>query len=45
MHAMGHADYRTSARYIHMNSADLVGASNAVAKRIDTALKTASGEN
>jgi len=44
-HAMGHADFRTSARYIHMNSKVLVDASNTVAERIDSAMKAASGEN
>jgi len=44
MHAMGHADFRTSAIYIHMNSKALVDASNTVAERIDSALKAASGE-
>ena len=44
-HAMGHSDFRTSARYIHMNSKVLVDAVNTVAERIDSALKKASGSN
>ena len=44
--AMGHSDFRTSARYIHMNQTQVYQeAANCVADRIDTALKTASGEN
>ena len=45
MHAMGHADFRTSNRYIHMNSAVYMQASDCIFERIDSALKKASGEN
>ena len=42
MHAMGHADFRTSNRYIHMNSGVYMEASDCVSNRIDSALKAAS---
>jgi integrase len=45
MHAMGHADFRTSNRYIHMHSGVYMQASNCVYERIGSALKKASGEN
>jgi integrase len=45
MQAMGHADFRTSQLYIHLNSEVYEEASNYVAARIDSALKKASGEN
>ena len=44
-HAMGHQDYRTSTIYIHMSGKNLETASNVIADKIDSALKSASGQN